>query len=41
VQTKAVHHPLPHLRDGLMRRFAVYAQLYTALKPQFEQWKEI
>ncbi len=32
---------IPALRDKLLRRFALYEQLYTALKPQFESLKEI
>lgn len=41
VKRKTAHAPLPALREKLMRRFAVYKNLYTALKPQFEQLKEI
>ena len=41
VQKKTVHAPIPALRDRLLNRFAIYEQLYTALKPQFEQLKEI
>ena len=33
--------PVPALREPLLKRFAVYEQLYTALKPQFEALKEI
>ena len=33
--------PVPALRELLLKRFAVYEQLYTALKPQFEALKEI
>ena len=41
VAASATHSPLPHLREQLLRRFGIYEQLYTALKPQFEKWKEI
>ena len=41
VRQKTVHEPCPKARAKLLSRFAVYEQLYTALKPQFEQLKEI
>lgn len=41
VRKKTVHHPISALHDKLLARFAIYEQLYTALKPQFEQWKEL
>lgn len=41
VAASATHSPLPHLREQLLCRFGIYEQLYTALKPQFEKWKEI
>ena len=41
VRRKTVHEPLTAWRDKLLARFAIYEQLYTALKPQFEQLKEI
>lgn len=41
VRKKATHTPLPHLREQLLRRFDIYQELYTALKPQFEKFKEI
>ena len=41
MQKKTVHTPIPSLRDRLLKRFSIYEQLYTALKPQFEQLKEI
>jgi len=41
VQKKTVHAPLPALQEKLLARFAIYEQLYTALKPQFEKLKEI
>ena len=41
VRPKAVHEPCLAAREKLLARFAIYEQLYTALKPQFEQLKEI
>jgi xylulokinase len=41
VRKKAVHAPVPALREKLLRRFEIYENLYTALKPQFEKFKEI
>ena len=41
VATKTVHTPIPALRERLLARFAVYEQLYAALKPQFEAFKNI
>lgn len=41
VRKKAVYTPIPALREKLLRRFEIYEDLYTALKPQFEKFKEI
>ena len=41
VHKQTVHKPIPALRKKLLCRFAIYKQLYTALKPQFETLKEI
>lgn len=41
VRPKAIYTPCPKQRKQLCARFAIYEQLYTALKPQFEKWKEI
>ncbi|MBQ9098041.1 MAG: hypothetical protein IJY50_01265 [Clostridia bacterium] len=41
VQMGTVHPPLPHLREKLLARFAIYEKLYPAMKPYFEEWKEI
>lgn len=41
VKKSKTYLPIPHLREKLCKRFAIYEQLYTALKPQFEAFKEI
>ena len=41
VKKSKTFRPVPALREPLLKRFAVYEQLYTALKPQFEALKEI
>ena len=41
IKKEQTYAPIPTLRAKLLRRFAIYEQLYTALKPQFEQLKEI
>lgn len=41
VRKKTAHVPQISAQPQLLSRFAIYEQLYTALKPQFEQFKEI
>lgn len=41
IQMDQAYTPIPALRDTLLKRYAIYEQLYTALRPQFQAFKEI
>lgn len=41
IQKDQTYTPIPALRNTLLKRYAVYEQLYTALRPQFQTFKEI